>query len=175
MTLDELNSLSDGDAAEALTACCGAHRWVAAMIARRPFSSLDAVINAANDVWRGTSESDWREAFDHHPRIGEQRSASGQDQRASSWSAGEQSRAALADDDVKRQLAAVNAEYEARFGHIYIVCAAGRSADELLDIARSRLRNDPGTELRVAAGEQAKITRLRLEKLFSPTTLQSGT
>jgi OHCU decarboxylase len=170
VTLDELNSLSDPGAAEALTACCGAHRWVSAMIARRPFASVEAVVAAANDVWRETSERDWREAFDHHPRIGERQSASEQNRRASSWSAGEQSRAASANADVQRQLVETNAEYEARFGHIYIVCAAGRSAGELLDIARSRLHNDPATELRIAAEEQRKITELRLRKLFSEAT-----
>ena len=170
MTLDELNALPDASAADAFTACCGSHRWVSAMVARRPYASVAAVITAATDAWRATSEADWREAFHHHPRIGEARAASPQDQRASSWSSVEQSRAASADAAVKRQLAAVNAEYEARFGHIYIVCAAGRSVNELLDIARSRLGNDPATELRVAADEQRKITELRLRKLLSEAT-----
>lgn len=170
MTIDELNALSDARATDVLTACCGAHRWVAAMVARRPFASVDDAIHAANDLWRNTTETDWREAFEHHPRIGESRSARADGQRAAVWSAGEQSRAAAADDDVKRRLADVNAEYEARFGHIYIVCAAGRPADELLDVARSRLHNDPAAELRVAAEEQRKITELRLRKLFSEAT-----
>jgi OHCU decarboxylase len=167
VTLDELNALPDAAAGDVFTACCGAHRWVAAMIARRPFASIDSLIGAANDVWRATTENDWREAFDHHPRIGEARSAAPQDHRATTWSSGEQSRANAADTDVKRQLSVVNAEYEARFGHIYIVCASGRPADELLSVARSRLGNDPDTELRVAAEEQRKITELRLRKLLA--------
>ena len=170
MTIDEFNALSDERAAEALTACCGSHCWVDTMLRRRPFATVDQIIVTANDVWRGTTEIDWREAFDHHPRIGESRSARGEGRRATAWSTSEQSGAALADDEVKRQLADVNAEYEARFGHIYIVCAAGRPADELLAIARSRLHNDPATELRVAAEEQRKITELRLRKLLSEVT-----
>ena len=137
------------------------------MVARRPFEDVDEVIAAANEVWRGTTERDWREAFDHHPRIGEAQSATTQGQRATAWSSGEQARAASAGDDVKRQLADVNAAYEHRFGHIYIVCAAGRSAEELLGVARARLHNDPANELRIAAEEQRKITELRLRKLFS--------
>jgi OHCU decarboxylase len=167
VTLDEFNALPDERAAETLTACCGAHRWVGAMLTGRPFASIDGLISTANQIWRGTSESDWREAFDHHPRIGEARSAAARGERGTTWSAGEQSRASSADDDVKRQLAEVNAEYEARFGHIYIVCASGRSADDLLTIARTRLGNDSATELRVAAEEQRRITELRLRKLFS--------
>ena len=167
MTVDEFNELSAAQAVQALTACCGSRRWVSAMIERRPFASIDAVIESANAAWRETNEADWREAFDHHPRIGETRSAARQGARAEGWSSGEQSLASTADAAVKRQLADANAEYEARFGHIYIVCAAGRSAEELLAIARSRLRNDPAVELRVAADEQRKITELRLRKLFS--------
>jgi OHCU decarboxylase len=170
VTLDELNTLSDERAAEALSACCGAHRWAAAMVGRRPYTSVDELIAAANDIWRGTTESDWREAFDHHPRIGASRSARAQGHRATDWSAGEQSRAASADGEVRQQLAEMNAAYEARFGHIYIVCAAGRSAEDLLGVARARLHNDPATELRVAAEEQRKITELRLRKLVSEAT-----
>ena len=167
MTLEEFNALPNAPAAEALTACCGASRWVSAMAARRPFVNLSGLIAAANDIWRETTERDWLEAFDHHPRIGGTTSATQQDARASSWSSVEQSRAASANAEIKRQLADVNADYEARFGHIYIVCAAGGSAEELLAIARARLKNDAATELRVAAEEQRKITELRLRKLFS--------
>lgn len=166
MTLDELNSLPPQRAADVFTACCGAHRWVSAMVERRPYSSIDDVIQAGNEIWRSTSERDWREAFAHHPRIGESRSAVTQDARASMWSSGEQSHAATADADIQRQLAGVNAEYEDRFGYIYIVCAAGRTARDLLDIARARVGNDPRDEIRIAADEQRKITELRLHKLL---------
>lgn len=167
MTLGELNALRDGEAAQVFTACCGANRWVLEMVRRRPYSSIDHVVDTANIVWCEAGENDWREAFDHHPRIGEVRSAAAQDQRAAGWSSSEQSGAAVAQADAKRALAAMNAKYEARFGHIYLVCATGLSADALLAIARSRLDNDPATELRVAAEEQRKITELRLRKLLT--------
>jgi 2-oxo-4-hydroxy-4-carboxy-5-ureidoimidazoline decarboxylase len=170
VTVDELNALPNDGAAEALMACCGAHRWVSAMLERRPFASLESLIDAANEIWSGTNERDWREAFDHHPRIGEQRSGASPGQRASEWSAGEQSTAADTGHALRRQLADMNAAYEARFGHIYIVCASGRSAEELLEIARSRLHNEPAIELRIAAEEQRKITELRLRKLLSEAT-----
>lgn len=167
MTLDDFNALSDAKAADVFTACCGARRWVDAMMNRRPFATVAEVIDAANEAWNATTERDWREAFDHHPRIGESRSAAHRGAHAAQWSSDEQSRASSADRIIKQQLVDVNTEYEARFGHIYIVCASGRSADELLEVARARLSNSPAVELRVAAEEQRKITELRLRKLLS--------
>jgi 2-oxo-4-hydroxy-4-carboxy-5-ureidoimidazoline decarboxylase len=163
----ELDELPSAPAAELLRACCGAARWVDAMVGRRPFHTLDALLAEAEDAWWSLEPDDWLEAFAHHPRIGERAGAAPQDARGAAWSAGEQAGAAGAAAGVQDALAAANREYEARFGHIYIVCATGKSAEEMLAIARARLANDPETELRVAAGEQAKITRLRLEKLFT--------
>jgi OHCU decarboxylase len=140
------------------------------MSARRPFASVDEVFRTADDVWASLGPDDWHEAFAHHPRIGERRSAVVQDARAASWSAGEQAGVASAKGPLKDDLASVNQAYEERFGHIYIVCAAGKTAAELLAIARERLSNAPDVELRVAAEEQRKITRLRLQKLISGTT-----
>ena len=163
----ELDELPSAQAAELLRACCGATRWVAGMVARRPFHSRDVALDEADDVWWSLDPDDWLEAFAHHPRIGERASAAPQEARAAAWSAGEQAGAADAPDDVQAALAAANRAYEARFGHIYIVCATGKSAEEMLAIARVRLANDADTELRVAAEEQRKITRLRLQKLFT--------
>jgi len=109
------------------------------------------------------------EAFDHHPRIGEKKAAVAQDAAGAAWSKEEQAKVAGADDRIRGELARVNEEYERRFGYIYIVCASGKGADELLSIARGRLDNDPETELRVAAGEQRKIMQLRLAKLLETT------
>jgi OHCU decarboxylase len=172
MTLSarDLDTLPPERAAELLRSCCGATRWVSAMVARRPFGSRDAALAAADEVWRSLGPDDWREAFAHHPRIGERRSTLPQDARGAAWSAGEQSGVTTASGTVQGQLAAVNREYERRFGHIFIVCATGKSAEELLALARARLRNDAETELRVAAEEQRKITRLRLEKLLTEQT-----
>lgn len=167
MTLDELNALAQDRAIDVLRACCGATRWVDSMVARRPFASFDAALAAADASWAPLGEDDWREAFSHHPRIGEQRSQSPQDARSAGWSATEQSSMRKPARRLRDDLASMNREYEARFGHIYIVCAAGKSAEELLALARRRLQNEPAAELRTAAAEQHKITRLRLARLLS--------
>jgi 2-oxo-4-hydroxy-4-carboxy-5-ureidoimidazoline decarboxylase len=170
VTLDDLNALPPDRAADALGACCGASRWVESMVAHRPFASIDAALAVADDAWAPLGPDDWREAFSHHPRIGEQGSAVPQDTRGAAWSSVEQGGVAAAADTIREEVARVNREYEAKFGHIYIVCAMGKSADELLSIARRRLQNEPSAELRVAAGEQHQITRLRLRKLLSDHT-----
>jgi OHCU decarboxylase len=169
VTLDELNTLPAERAAEMFRACCGASRWVDEMVARRPFASTDTVLAMADDIWRAMGPGDWHEAFAHHPRIGEREGAPTQDARAASWSTAEQSSVASANRLTQEQLAEINRAYEARFGYIYIVCASGRSADELLAIAARRLGNAPDDELRVAAEEQRQITHLRLRKLLSLT------
>jgi OHCU decarboxylase len=166
-TVPEFDELPAARAAELVRPCCGAARWVSEIVARRPYGTLDALLAAADEVWWSLDPRDWREAFAHHPRIGERRAAAAQDARGSVWSAREQAGVGAAPTDVHAALAAANREYEGRFGHIYIVCATGKSAEEMLAIARERLGNDPETELRVAAEEQRKITRLRLEKLFA--------
>lgn len=137
------------------------------MLARRPFFNVASVLRAADDVWMSLGPADWHEAFAHHPRIGEHMPAVAQSQTAAAWSSAEQSAASSADVETRAELAAANAAYETRFGHIYIVCAAGKSAEELLAMARERLTNEPRHELEIAAAEQHKITRLRLRRLFS--------
>jgi len=114
---------------------------------------------AAERAWWGLGPDDWREAFAAHPRIGER----GPD----AWSAAEQAGMSSAADATRRALAAGNRAYEERFGQVFLICAIGRSAADMLADLERRLGNDPVTELRVAAAEQAKITRLRLEKLAS--------
>jgi 2-oxo-4-hydroxy-4-carboxy-5-ureidoimidazoline decarboxylase len=164
--LVELDAMTAREAESVLISCCGSRAWVSQMIARRPFGDVPALLHAADDVWWSLGPDDWREAFAHHPRIGEQRTAAAQDGRARAWSAGEQRGVADADADVRRAIAEGNREYERRFGHIYLVSAAGKTGDELLALLRERLSNDAATELRVSAGEQAKITRSRLLKLL---------
>jgi OHCU decarboxylase len=158
MTVTDLDAMPKSAAMEMLRECCGSSRWVSAMEARRPFESREAVRTTADEVWTSLDGDDWREAFAHHPRIGEQ--------TGSSQAVQEQSGMSGSTDDVRQALAKVNRDYEQRFGYIYIVCATGKSAEEMLRIAESRLRNDPDTELRVAAEEQRKITQLRLQKLL---------
>jgi OHCU decarboxylase len=168
--LARLNALP-AEAAEAeLRACCGSTRWAREMAARRPFRDPAHLLEAADEAWWSLDPADWEEALRAHPRIGERRAAPGQSERAAAWSAREQAGVAGTPDAVAAALAEGNREYERRFGRIYVVCATGRSAEEMLEILRGRLTNDPETELHVAAGEQAKITRLRLEKLLVETS-----
>jgi len=168
VTLDRLNALPAAEAEAELLACCGSRRWAREMAARRPYADAEALLVVAEAVWWLLSAEDWHEAFRAHPRIGERKAAPAQTARAAGWSAQEQSAAASAAAEVAEALAEGNRAYEARFGHIYIVCATGKTAEEMLAILRARLADDPATELRAAAAEQAKITRLRLEKLLVP-------
>jgi OHCU decarboxylase len=134
------------------------------MAAARPFVSGDELTETADRVWRGLSKADWLEAFSAHPKIGSPAAAGHGKARA--WSRDEQSGAGGASRETLESLAATNREYEERFGHIFIVCATGRTAGEMLALLRTRLGNDPESELSLAAEEQRKITRLRLEKLL---------
>jgi OHCU decarboxylase len=165
-TVAELDAMPAERAAELLRACCGAARWVSAMLARRPFGSEPALLRAADEVWQALDPTDWREAFAHHPRLGEAQSTAPQDERARGWSSTEQVGLRDAATDVLVQLVDANARYEARFGYICIICATGRGAEEMLAITRARLGNSAEVELRVSAEEQRRITRLRLEKLL---------
>ena len=164
------DALPDHEAFILLQSCCGSQAWVQAMLAHRPFGTLVRVLNEAEDIWWSLAPDDWREAFDHHPRIGEQVASTPQNATAQAWSADEQRGASAAGALTLQALTDGNREYERRFGQIYLVCATGKSAEEMLALLRQRLSNDPATELRVAAGEQAKITRLRLEKLCTPSS-----
>lgn len=161
-----LDGASEADARAMLTRCCGASRWVEAMLARRPFGSLEALFAHADDAWSRASREDVLEALTHHPRIGadmdelRKRFAS-----TASWSAGEQSGAASATEETLGALRDGNVRYEARFGHIFVVCATGKSAAEMLALLEARMPNDAATEIRVAQAEQGKITKIRLEKL----------
>jgi 2-oxo-4-hydroxy-4-carboxy-5-ureidoimidazoline decarboxylase len=166
LTLARLNALPAAEAAEHLRACCGSSRWVEAMLARRPFARVDQLLAAADDAWQATGPKDWDEAFAHHPRIGERQATAPVSATAGAWSAGEQAAAGGAGAAVRAALVEANTAYERRFGRIYLVCAAGRSAEELLADVAARMRNDPEREREVAVEEQRKITRLRLNTLI---------
>ena len=163
-----LNALLPHEAEGELLACCGSRAWATEMAARRPFGGLGAVLEAADAVWRGLGREDWLEAFRAHPRIGEKKAEAPQAAGARRWAEKEQAGVTSASAETLAALAEGNRAYDARFGHIYIVCATGRSADEMLALLRARLDHDPATELGVAAEEQRKITRIRLEKLYDP-------
>ena len=137
------------------------------MTAARPFANNDALFAKADELWWSLSAEDWLEAFRAHPKIGEQKTAAAQSEQARAWSAQEQSGVADASSQTKDELERLNREYEDQFGFIFIVCASGKSSEEMLSILNSRIDNDRDTELRIAAEEQRKITRLRLEKLLN--------
>jgi 2-oxo-4-hydroxy-4-carboxy-5-ureidoimidazoline decarboxylase len=160
MNLSELNSVPRYRAEAELTQVCGSRAWVRGMVGRRPFGDLDRLLRAAGEVWWNLDESDWREAFGAHPKIGAT--------PTSVWSAQEQSGMQRAAAAVTKELEQANQEYLARFGYIFIVCASSKSAEDMLTTLRSRQANNPAREIRIAAEEQDKITRLRLEKLLAP-------
>jgi OHCU decarboxylase len=161
-----LNSLSPAEAEAELRRCCGANNWTRLMTEARPFASVKDLLAKADNLWWSLGEEDWLEAFRAHPKIGEQKAAAAQSEQARNWSAQEQSGIERAAQETKAALASGNQDYEDRFGFIFIVCATGKTSAEMLAILNERLQNDPATELRVAAEEQRKITRLRLEKLL---------
>jgi hydroxyisourate hydrolase len=167
MRLEEVNALDEESAARTLRRCCGSSRWAQAMVRARPFPSIAAMMDLGDAVWVSLDAADWFEAFAAHPRIGEALAGVGSSEtRNAGWEGEEQSGARLADADARRRLAEGNGRYEARFGYIFIVCATGKSVEQMLEMLEARLKNDPHEELRIAAEEQRQITRLRLGKLL---------
>lgn len=165
MTLQELNAFPRYRAEAELIKCCGSTAWVRTMTGRRPFANRERLLRAASEVWWRLDSTDWLEAFRAHPQIGQQKAVALISTQAQAWSAQEQSGMNRAGVGVTMALEEANQEYLAKFGYIFIVCASGKSADQLLSILKSRLANSPEAEIRVAAEEQDKITRLRLDKL----------
>jgi 2-oxo-4-hydroxy-4-carboxy-5-ureidoimidazoline decarboxylase len=161
-TLKTWNTLDAAAAAEAILPCNGSRMWAEGMAALRPFETAFDLTCTADRVWQSLDETAWQQAFDSHPRIG-QSHAKAATAQGLAWSSGEQAAAQLT-EDTQAQLAAANRAYEARFGRIFIVCASGKSAAEMLAILNARLSNDPATELREAAEQQRQITQLRLRK-----------
>jgi 2-oxo-4-hydroxy-4-carboxy-5-ureidoimidazoline decarboxylase len=157
---------SDDELRTRLRSCCAAETWVEHMIAGRPYRSEAALYAASDHATLALGADGLAQALAGHPRIGDAAPAHGGDRRSAAWSRGEQAGVATADASLLSDLAAANAEYERRFGHVYLVCASGRGAAELLAICRSRLDNDPETERGVVLGELAKINQLRLAKLL---------
>jgi OHCU decarboxylase len=173
MRLDDLNALDEDAAARELLRCCGSSRWARMMAAARPFAGAEAVADTADAIWSSLDRADWLEAFMVHPKIGETKATggpggSGKSGRAgeSDWSRQEQAGVARAAERSLRRLNEANRHYEARFGYIFIVCATGKTAEEMLALLEHRLLHDAGEEMGIAAEEQRKITRLRLKKLL---------
>lgn len=162
--LDRWNTLEGKTAARVILRCCGSAMWANVLSAQRPFATAEDLLLASDAVWRDLPEDSWREAFDSHPRIGESRPAGTSSAQSIAWSSQEQSSAVQAQADITTRLAEANRRYEERFGRIFIVCASGRSAEEILAIANARMGNDNGTEMLEAAEQQRQITQLRLRR-----------
>ena len=165
--LDRWNQISQQEAAQDILSCCGSAAWARELAARRPFPDEASLISASDDIWRRLPAHDWLEAFAKHPRIGERKAPVAASTQSASWSAQEQQSVATATESVQSALAEANREYEQRFGRVFIVCATGKSAAEMLYTLKQRLENDEATELQAAADEQRKITNLRLKKWLS--------
>lgn len=161
-----LNELAPEEARKELLKCCGATRWAETVEHQRPYASLEQLIGNANEVWWSLNEADWLEAFRSHPKIGERKAANAVSAQSQQWSAQEQQGVQSAAQEAVEKLARLNVDYEKKFGFIFIVCATGKSTDEILALLEQRLTNVPETELPIAAAEQAKITELRLRKLL---------
>jgi allantoicase len=165
-SLERFNRLPRQRAQRALLDCCGSKNWAQQMAARRPFEGEQALFETADKIWTTLAREDWLEAFLHHPPIGETRAKAKQSAAASRWSAKEQSSVQKTAPEVLQSLAEQNRAYAEKFGYVFLICASGKLSEEILSNLRQRLPNDPETELRFAAEEQRKITRLRLEKLL---------
>ena len=160
-----LNALPLHAAHEAFLNCCGSPKWADAMSRGRPFADLNEVARRAQENFDDLTDEDWKEAFAAHPKIGETRVRGGDN--AQRWSQQEQSAAAISSLETHRRLEQRNEEYYSRFGYIFIICATGKSAEEVLSALAQRLKNDPAAELQIAASEQRKITLLRLQKMMT--------
>ena len=166
MNYESLQALPPDEALQEFLKCCGSVKWAQAMVQLRQYASgIDGLTTLGNEMWWSLEPSDWLEAFLSHPKIGEKKAAAEVSSQSQQWSGQEQSGVQSATQETLDSMAQLNRDYEQKFGFIFIVCATGKSAPEMLDILRERLGNEPDAELRIAAAEQAKITEIRLKKL----------
>ena len=164
--LQWLNSLPNDQALNELKSCCGSNRWAAGVASSRPFATFAQLLDTALQVWWQLEPADWLEAFRSHPKIGQKKAETSASAQSQQWSRNEQSGMQEAPGETAAALELLNEAYETRFGYIFIVCATGKSSEEMLAILRERIENEPDDELKIAAAEQAKITEIRLKKLF---------
>lgn len=162
--LSRWNLLPADEAAKEVLPCCGSHAWATGMASSRPVEDLATLLATSDRIWRDLNAEDWLEAFQSHPRIGESSGPRESSARSQDWSVQEQRHAAESDDSLKRALREANREYEQRFRRIFIICATGKPAEEILANLRHRLNNDDATELREAAEQQRQIAQIRLRK-----------
>jgi 2-oxo-4-hydroxy-4-carboxy-5-ureidoimidazoline decarboxylase len=167
MTLQDLNALPPDELRRLLATCCGAKRWIDGMVGKAPFADEAALFRAADAAWSDCVDEDRLEAFSHHPKIGDLDSLKKKFASTQHLAASEQGNVAHASEGTLLALRDGNDAYEKKNGFIFIVCATGKSAEEMLALLQSRLANDRETELSNASAEQHKITRLRLQKLIA--------
>jgi 2-oxo-4-hydroxy-4-carboxy-5-ureidoimidazoline decarboxylase len=162
--LSRWNALESGEAAQEILSCCGSQRWARALARLRPFPDETALLVQSDEIWWQLDPTDWYEAFSSHPRIGEKKVPKSATERSAEWSGQEQSGVERSGEDAHTRLRYANEQYENRFGRIYIVCATGKTAEEMLAILYRRLENDDTKELQETAEQQRQITQLRLRK-----------
>lgn len=166
MTLHEINILPQDELKEQLFNCCGSMAWVNKMLPFFPMDDLVELLEDAEEQWYQCTVADWKEAFTHHPKIGDVESLTKKFAATAQWAAGEQIAVGTASQQVIQNLAAANEAYEKKFGFLFIVCATGKTAEEMLAILQQRLSGTPEDEIKTAMDEQNKITLLRLQKLI---------
>lgn len=164
LVLAAWNAMGNDEAAAAVLPCCGSRRWAAMLANSRPFAEEADLLRRAEEIWWRLDETDWLEAFATHPRVGERKVPKNASGQSAAWSAAEQRKVMAEDNSALTALAEGNRRYEERFGRVFLVCAAGKTAHEMLETLENRLANDQKTELRIAAQEQLEITALRLKK-----------
>ena len=165
MTLPELNNLPQSQFRKEISKCCGSTKWVDRMVKELPFDSEQELLSKADSIWLKCLKNDWLEAFSHHPKIGDLKSLEEKYVNTSSWALQEQAGMSTINKKIVQQFAELNNRYEKRFGFIFIVFATGKSALEMKELLEKRINNNPDDEIKIAAVEQNKITKLRLQKL----------
>lgn len=166
MTIEEFNQQKKAETKQQVLNCCGSTAWTEMMLEMMPFYSVEEMHICADEAWRSTKEADWKEAFTHHPKIGDLKSLKEKFASTLNFTTGEQAGVKEAGDDVLMELQKMNDAYLKKYGYIFIICATGKSADEMLTALKERMENNAERELKIAAGEQQKIMHLRIEKLF---------
>ncbi len=165
--LEWLNGLSAEEAVNELLQCCGSKRWAQEVVNSRPYPDPETLIARAKEIWWSLKPDEWLEAFRSHPKIGEKKAADHVSAQSQKWSGQEQSGVSNAAAETVDSLAELNRAYEQKFGFIFIICATGKTSEEMLAALRERLENSVADELQTAAAEQSKITELRIRKLLS--------
>lgn len=166
-TIQQFNNSTIQNIKEELFKCCGCTSWVEKLSKKFPFASIEGLKNESDKIWFSLSEKDWKEAFSHHPKIGDIKSLEKKFASTKQWATGEQAGVTIASQSVLQELKEGNEVYEKKFGYNFIVCATGKSAEEMLSVLKQRLTNAPEDEIKIAIQEQNKITHLRIDKLFA--------